>query len=112
MSAYSTVSADAQVDTTAPSAPSLTPTETSPLEFVSGDTLYYNPQGSNSDSFDVAATATDNQSGDREAVLPGPDRDDRRRRRHQLPILGHLQLGRHDHRDRRQDRHRPQRLRR
>ena len=43
-SAPSTASADAKVDTTAPSAPALTLTESSPLSYVSGTTLYYNPR--------------------------------------------------------------------
>src|SRR5581483_4437449 len=59
----STASATAKVDTTAPSAPSLTLSESSPLEHVSGTTLYYNPQGGNSGSFTVAATSVDGQSG-------------------------------------------------
>ena len=45
-SAPSSASADAKVDTTAPSAPALTLSESSPLSYVSGTTLYYNAQGS------------------------------------------------------------------
>ena len=52
-----------KVDSSAPAAPSLTLSESSPLEFVSGTTLYYNPSGSNSASFSVGATAADAQSG-------------------------------------------------
>src|SRR5207302_2664655 len=36
--------------------------ESSALEYISGSNLYYNPQGSNSDSFDVSATSADAQS--------------------------------------------------
>src|SRR5207237_8542526 len=36
----------AKVDTTAPSAPSVTLAESSPLEYTSGTTFYYNAQGS------------------------------------------------------------------
>src|SRR5581483_8588271 len=46
-SAASANSADAKIDTTAPGAPSLAVSESSGLEYVSGTTLYYNPQGSN-----------------------------------------------------------------
>ena len=42
----SAASADAKVDTSAPSAPSLTVSESSALSYVSGSTLYYNAQGS------------------------------------------------------------------
>jgi hypothetical protein len=56
-------SADAKVDTSAPAAPTLTLTESSPLTHVAGDTLYYNAQGTNSGSFTVEATSSDPQSG-------------------------------------------------
>ena len=59
----SAASTTAKVDTTAPSIPALTLTETSPLEYVAGDTVYYNPQGSNNGTFSVDATTTDAQSG-------------------------------------------------
>ena len=42
--ATTTQTADAKVDTSAPSAPSLTLSESSALSYVSGTTLYYNPQ--------------------------------------------------------------------
>src|SRR5207302_8538614 len=48
---------------TAPTGPGLTLSESSPYEHVSGMTLYYNPQGSNTGSFTVQATATDGESG-------------------------------------------------
>jgi large repetitive protein len=54
-----------KVDDTAPSAPALTVTESpaGPHQHVSGTTLFYNPQGGNSGSFNVAATTADAQSG-------------------------------------------------
>src|SRR5262249_52880076 len=61
-SANSSSSADAKVDTTAPSAPSLTLSESSAFSSVSGTTLYYNAQGANSASFTVAGTSSDGQS--------------------------------------------------
>ena len=66
----SAASADAMVDTTAPSTPSLALTETSPFSFVSGTTLYYNPQGSNSGSFDLSAATDDGQSGIARVAFP------------------------------------------
>src|SRR5205807_972470 len=57
-SAPSAASADAKVDTTAPSAPGLTIDESSALSYASGTTLYYNPQGSNSGTFTVTGTSS------------------------------------------------------
>jgi hypothetical protein len=51
-----------KIDTTQPSAPSLTLDETDVESHVSGTTLYYNPSGSNSGSFTVSATSTDAES--------------------------------------------------
>ena len=65
-----TQTADAKVDTTAPSAPSLTVSESSPLSYVSGTTLYYNAQGSNTASFTVDGTSTDAQSGIQKLNFP------------------------------------------
>src|SRR4029078_10240448 len=50
-----------KVSTGAPSTPSLTLSETpaSPNQHVAGDTLFYNPAGSNSGTFTVAATGAD-----------------------------------------------------
>src|SRR5262249_25463411 len=62
-SAISASSADAKVDPSAPSAPSLTLSESSALSSVSGTTLYYNAQGTNTASFTVTGTSTDAQSG-------------------------------------------------
>src|SRR5262249_26216987 len=70
VSAPSPVSATAKVDTSAPAAPGLTLSESSGLEYLSGTTLYYNPQGSNSDSFTVAATDADAQSGIEKLTFP------------------------------------------
>src|SRR5439155_11226987 len=53
----------AKVDASDPAAPDLTLSESSPSSSVSGTTLYYNPQGTNSGSFTVAATSSDTQSG-------------------------------------------------
>src|SRR5207247_3236126 len=61
-SANSSSSADAKVDTSAPSAPSLTPSESSSLSYASGTPLNSNPQGSTSASFTVTGTSTDGQS--------------------------------------------------
>src|SRR5207245_7968812 len=63
VSSPSSASADAQVDATAPGAPSLTLSESSGLEYASGTTLYYNPQGSNSASLTLDGTSADAQSG-------------------------------------------------
>ena len=57
------VSGIAKIDTSDPSVPDLTLSESSAFSSVSGTTLYYNPQGSNSGSFTVDATSTDAQSG-------------------------------------------------
>ena len=73
-SAASTASADAKVDTSAPSAPALTLSESSPLSYVSGTTLYYNAQGSNTASFTVDGTSTDAAVRHPEAQLPQPCR--------------------------------------
>ena len=51
------------VDTSAPSAPSLSISESSALSYASGTTLYYNAQGSNTASFTVTGTSSDGQSG-------------------------------------------------
>src|SRR5207248_8188064 len=61
---------DAKVDTSAPGAPSLTLSESSSLEYATGTTLYYNPQGSNSASFDVTATSSDTESGIASIAFP------------------------------------------
>src|SRR5206468_995580 len=68
--ATTTQTADAKVDTSAPSAPSLTLSESSALSYVSGTTLYYNAQGSNSASFTVTGTSTDGQSGIQKLAFP------------------------------------------
>ena len=49
-------------DRTAPTGPTLSLSESSALEFVSGSTLFYNPQGSNSGSFTVTAATNDGES--------------------------------------------------
>ena len=54
-----------KIDDTAPSAPTLSVNESpgDPHQYVAGTTLYYNPQGGNSGSFQVGATTGDAQSG-------------------------------------------------
>ncbi|TMK79966.1 MAG: hypothetical protein E6G45_02105 [Actinobacteria bacterium] len=61
-----------RVDTTAPGAPGLTLSESpsSSNQFVSGTTLYYNPQGGNSGTFTVDASASDAESGIEKAIFP------------------------------------------
>ncbi len=62
--------ADAKVDSSAPGAPALTLSESSPLSYVSGTTLYYNAQGSNTAGFTVDGTSTDAQSGIQKLTFP------------------------------------------
>ena len=50
-------------DTTPPSAPALTLTESEPDEHVAGTTLYYNPSGSNTGTFTADAATGDAESG-------------------------------------------------
>ena len=52
-----------RLDTTAPSAPGISLSASSPFELVSGTILYYNPGAGNAGSFDVTTTASDPQSG-------------------------------------------------
>src|SRR5205085_11926972 len=68
--ATSSATSSAKIDTSAPSVPAISLSESSALEYVSGSTLYYNPQGSNSASFDVAATSSDGQSGITSIAFP------------------------------------------
>src|SRR5207244_4387905 len=53
----------AKVDTTGPSAPSVSLSSASGNTFVSGTTVYINAQAGRSGSFQAAATSTDNDSG-------------------------------------------------
>src|SRR2546428_7340029 len=69
-SSASSASADAKVDTSAPSAPSLTLSESSSLSYVNGTTLYYNAQGSNTDAFTVAGTSSDSQNRKTKLINP------------------------------------------
>src|SRR5581483_7245263 len=62
-SANSSVSGTAEVDTSAPSAPSLSISESSASSYVSGTTVYYNAQGSNTASFTVTGTSSDGETG-------------------------------------------------
>jgi hypothetical protein len=57
------VSPDIKVDTTGPSAPSVTLSSASGNTFVSGTTVYINAQAGKSGSFQAAATSTDADSG-------------------------------------------------
>jgi hypothetical protein len=57
------VSPDIKVDTSGPSAPSVTLSSASGNTFVSGTTVYINAQAGKSGSFQAAATSTDNDSG-------------------------------------------------
>ena len=59
-----------KVDTSAPAAPALSLSESSPLSYSSGSTLFYNPQGSNSGTFTVNATASDAESGIASVAFP------------------------------------------
>ncbi len=61
-----------RVDTSAPSAPTFTLTETpaSANQHVSGTTLFYNPQGSNAGTFTVNAATSDPQSGIEKVTFP------------------------------------------
>src|SRR5205085_3317745 len=68
--ATSSASTNAKVDATAPSAPSLTLSESSALEYATGTTLYYDPQGSNSASFSVSATTSDSESSIPSVAFP------------------------------------------
>ena len=68
--ATSSATSSAKVDTSAPSEPALALNESSSLEYVSGSTLFYNPQGSNSASFGVDATSSDAQSAIASIAFP------------------------------------------
>ncbi len=59
-----------RIDTTTPSVPALTLSETDPGSYVSGTTLFYNPSGANSGTFTVDATATDAESGVDKVAFP------------------------------------------
>jgi large repetitive protein len=52
-----------RIDSSAPDVPGVTLSESSSKSFVSGTTLFYNPQGSNAASFSVDATTADPESG-------------------------------------------------
>ena len=57
------VSPDIKVDTSGPSAPSVTLSSATGNTFVSGSTVYINAQAGKSGSFQAAATSTDSDSG-------------------------------------------------
>src|SRR3954451_22301982 len=59
-----------QLDNTAPSAPTITPSESDAFTFVSGTTIYYNAQGANSGGFTVDATSADAESGIKKINFP------------------------------------------
>jgi hypothetical protein len=58
-----TSSSVVKIDSSAPGAPGIALSESSPFELVSGTTLFYNPAAGNGASFDVTATTSDAQSG-------------------------------------------------
>jgi len=59
-----------QVDTTQPSVPAFTLSESDPESFVSGTELFYNPSGSNAGSFTVSATSSDAESAIAKVAFP------------------------------------------
>ena len=59
-----------QTDTTPPSTPVLTITETAPDAQVAGSTLFYNPTAGHAGTFTVAATTTDAESGIAQVAFP------------------------------------------
>ena len=61
-----------RIDQSAPAAPVLTLSESpaSAYQHVSGTTVYYNPQGGNSGTFSVDASASDAQSGIEKVTFP------------------------------------------
>ncbi len=59
-----------KVDTTPPSAPVLTLNALDGFDYVSGSTVYYNPNPGNSGSFTVGATTADAQSGIDHVAFP------------------------------------------
>jgi hypothetical protein len=59
-----------KIDASVPDAPALTLSESSPGSFVSGSTVFYNPSGSNSGNFTVAATTGDAESGIQHVSFP------------------------------------------
>ena len=97
-SAASATSADAKVDTSAPTpAPTLALSENpaSANQHVSGTTLFYKG-GAAGGSFDVTATgAADPETGDQAPQLPERGRPHRRgNERHRLAVRGHATRGR------------------
>ncbi|MGZ4345572.1 MAG: hypothetical protein ACXVFB_00005, partial [Gaiellaceae bacterium] len=65
-------SPDIMVDTTGPSAPSLSLSSATGNTYISGTTAYINAQAGKSGSFQAAATSTDNDSGLLKVNFPSP----------------------------------------
>ncbi len=65
-------SPDVMVDTTGPSAPSLTLSSATGNTYISGTTAYINAQAGKSGSFQAQATSTDNDSGLLKINFPSP----------------------------------------
>ena len=65
-------SPDVMVDTTGPSAPSLTLSSATGNTYISGTTAYINAQAGKSGSFQAQATSTDNDSGLLKVNFPSP----------------------------------------
>ena len=59
-----------KVDTTAPTVPVVTPAAATGNTFISGTTVYINPQAGKSGSFSVSATSTDGESGIQKINFP------------------------------------------
>ena len=65
-----TISTTVMVDTTAPSAPTPTLFAATGSTYVSGTTVYINPQSGKSGGFTVTATPTDNDTGIENVIFP------------------------------------------
>lgn len=66
----SAVSTTVKVDTTVPTAPVVTPSAASGSTFISGSTVFINPQAGKSGGFTVGASSTDTDSGILNVIFP------------------------------------------